>query len=212
MYVKLGQAGDMFRPPFAARVMAGLAVTLVEETRRLPTTAATLPMTAVSQVLQTSMRVQQRMTELAIKGDEALAWLYPPEDQPEWVVYDEEPVATTERSDERKAVAAGNSRSAVQGRFALYSAPVTASNGSDVQTESVAEAESAQSTADDEASGVPAVAERIDYGTLTLAQLRARLRQLSIDDLTALLRYEERQFGRAPFQTMLSNRITTVSK
>ncbi|MCW4355068.1 lipid droplet-associated protein [Hoyosella sp. YIM 151337] len=203
----------MFRPPFAARVMAGLAVTFVEETRRLPTTAATFPMTAVSQVLQTSMRVQQKMTELAIKGDEALAWLYPPEQQPEWVVFDDEPVETTGRSDERKAVTAGAGKSAVQGRFALYSAPVTSANSGAVNgaPDTAGNADTTLS-AEPDGSDVPAVAQRIDYGTLTLAQLRARLRQLTVDDLTALLRYEESTFSRAPFLTMLSNRIATVSK
>lgn len=196
----------MFRPPFAARVMAGIAVTLVEETRRLPTTAVTLPMTAVSQVLQTSMRLQQKMTELAIKGDEALAWLYPPEEQPEWVVFDDDPVPTTERSDTRKAVSAASGTSAAQGRFALYSTPVATSNGTQVKA-APADVENAEPGAE-----APDVARRIDYPNLTLAQLRARLRQLSVDDLTALLRYEERTLARAPFQTMLSNRITTVSK
>ena len=46
---------------------------------------------------------------------------------------------------------------------------------------------------------------------MTLAQLRARLRTLSVEDLTALLDYENATRARAPFVTMLSNRITTAS-
>ena len=82
----------MIRPPFVARVAAGLAVTAMEEAKKLPTTAVALPMTAVSQMLQTSMRVQQSITSLAIKGDQAFALInWSSEDeQPEWAVFDED--------------------------------------------------------------------------------------------------------------------------
>ena len=45
---------------------------------------------------------------------------------------------------------------------------------------------------------------------MTLAQLRARLRSLSLDELTALLDYEQRTLARAPFLTMLENRIASA--
>src|SRR5690606_24901970 len=38
----------------------------------------------------------------------------------------------------------------------------------------------------------PEVARRYNYSEMTLAQLRARLRMLSLDELTALLDYEQR--------------------
>ncbi|GGC68957.1 lipid droplet-associated protein [Hoyosella rhizosphaerae] len=206
----------MRRPPFAARVAAGLALTVVEETRRLPTTAATFPMTAISQVLQTSMRLQQKVTELAIKGDQAFEWLYPPQDEPTWVTFDEdrEPVQTLERSGSQsapKAVAAGASSSSPNGRFALYSAPVVNPANSPVSAPQEA-AESQAASVDPADVATPKVAERVNYDTLTLAQLRARLRQFSVEDLADLLQYEEQKFRRAPFQTMLANRITTVMK
>src|ERR1700732_4042308 len=47
--------------------------------------------------------------------------------------------------------------------------------------------------------------------TLTLAQLRARLQSLSVEELDALLSYEEATKARAPFQTLLANRITRAS-
>ncbi len=56
----------------------------------------------------------------------------------------------------------------------------------------------------------PEIAVVLDYGTLTLAQLRARLRSLSVEDLTTLLDYENATLARAPFQTMLTNRITSA--
>ena len=56
----------------------------------------------------------------------------------------------------------------------------------------------------------PEIVEMIDFDTLALAQLRARLRTLSIEDLETLLEYENATSARAPFQTMLANRITTA--
>ena len=46
---------------------------------------------------------------------------------------------------------------------------------------------------------------------LTLAQLRARLQSLDVDELEALLAYEQATKARAPFQTLLANRITRAT-
>ncbi|NLG54310.1 MAG: lipid droplet-associated protein [Rhodococcus sp.] len=217
----------MIRPPFAARVAAGIAVTAVEGAIKLPGAAATMPMTAVSQVLQTTMRVQQTMTALAIKGDQAfelLHWTQEPE-QPEWAVFDEDTpaaasTATPATSREHKsrtapkaaatkastngsdvATASLNSDGSdkAPGHFALYSlnpdeTPVIA----DEVTETVAPAE------------IPEIVTYLDYESLTLAQLRARLKNLSVEELTTLLEFEDATLARAPFQTMIANRITTA--
>src|SRR4051794_5201279 len=76
--------------PLPVRVAAGLAVTAVEQARTLPAKLAGLPVTVASQALQVSMRVQQQVTELAIRGDEVLAGLRPVEETPEWATFDEE--------------------------------------------------------------------------------------------------------------------------
>ncbi|GAA0513431.1 hypothetical protein GCM10011581_04160 [Saccharopolyspora subtropica] len=76
--------------PLPVRVAAGLAATAVEQARQLPTTLLGLPVTVASQALQASMRIQQQITELAIKGDEALAGLRTPEEQPAWATFDED--------------------------------------------------------------------------------------------------------------------------
>jgi hypothetical protein len=55
------------------------------------------------------------------------------------------------------------------------------------------------------------VVAELDYAALTLAQLRARLQSLSVDELEALLAYEQATKGRAPFQTLLANRITRAN-
>ena len=57
----------------------------------------------------------------------------------------------------------------------------------------------------------PAIAEELDYESLTLAQLRARMTSLSVADLKALLAFEEAGKARAPFQTLLANRITRAT-
>jgi hypothetical protein len=51
----------------------------------------------------------------------------------------------------------------------------------------------------------------LDYDSLTLAQVRARMTALSVADLRALLAYEEAGKARAPFQTLLANRITRAT-
>src|SRR5882724_9069453 len=56
----------------------------------------------------------------------------------------------------------------------------------------------------------PDVVADLDYESLTLAQLRARLTSLRVPDLEALLAFEDATKSRAPFQTLLANRITLV--
>ncbi|MBM4469721.1 hypothetical protein A5N78_08935 [Prescottella equi] len=197
----------MIRPPFMARVAAGVAITAYEEALKLPSTAMTLPMTAVSQVLQTTMRVQQSMTALAIKGDRAFCLLDRTEEEPEWAVFDEDRAdfdtdGETDVDDSDGAEDA--ERRSAPGRFALYSM----TPGEDETPATSAPAE--ESTPATGHVPVPEIAEELDYAALTLAQLRSRLRSLSVDDLTALLEYEERTAARAPFQTMLANRITSA--
>ncbi|CAM3153728.1 lipid droplet-associated protein [Prescottella defluvii] len=191
----------MIRPPFVARVAAGMAITAYEEALKLPSTAVTLPMTAISQVLQTTMKMQQSMTALAIKGDQAFCLFDRAEEEPSWAVFDDDrtPDPTTD-FDTDGEVDVDDDRPATPGRFALYSMTPGA-NG---------DAADAASSATPAEVPVPEIAEELDYASLTLAQLRSRLRSLSVDDLTTLLDYEERTTARAPFQTMLANRITSA--
>jgi hypothetical protein len=87
--------------PFPLRVAAGLAVTTAERVRELPRQLTGLPVTVASQVLQASMRLQQHVTELAIKGDDALANLRPVEDSPSWATFDEDAAPDFARPGER---------------------------------------------------------------------------------------------------------------
>ncbi|GAA4443849.1 lipid droplet-associated protein [Actinokineospora soli] len=172
--------------PLPLRVAAGLAMTAVERARDLPTTLAGLPVTVVSQALQVSMRLQQQVTELAIKGDEALAALRPVEETPEWATFDEDV------EDEPPARAAFDLVDDDHPGDADYDDPWTA------EEEAIAEAPSAP----------PASVG--NYDELSLPQLRARLRAFSVAELEELLAYERATENRPSFVGMLTRRIATV--
>ncbi|WP_030518613.1 lipid droplet-associated protein [Nocardia sp. NRRL WC-3656] len=255
----------MFRPPYLARVAAGAAVYALEETRRLPTVAIHLPITAISQLLQTSMHLQQFVTSLALKGDEVFDRLANrPVEQPEWATFDEDLDDEQPFGSGDFAARSDSDFAARLSRFDLFaeSDPVegvpeptdsvtpSATNGyaashtaeSDTTEAATAETDAAESTAaeaadagateatgeDTDTAGTgdagtaasapaqsrgviePEVAGRYDYANMTLAQLRARLRMLSVEELADLLAYEQQTLDRAPFVTMLTNRIATV--
>jgi hypothetical protein len=193
----------MIRPPYAARVAAGVVVTVLEETRKLPTTAITLPMTAVSQTLQTIMRFQQQIAEMAIKGDDVFeSLLGHNEEEPEWATFDEDD-DTSASADPGPAaeVVDGDSSAAPSGsgRFALYS--------------SAPDIDGAAATAATATDGdAPEIVELLDYDDLTLAQLRAKLKTVGLPELRDLAAYEKSHRARAPFLTMLDNRVTAASK
>ena len=100
----------MIRPPYLARVAAGAAVYAVEESRKLPAAAVMLPMTALSQLLQTTMHIQQFITSLAIRGDQLFSqWGGDPPEVPEWATFDEDepaPLAGERTRDPCRAVRA----------------------------------------------------------------------------------------------------------
>ena len=204
----------MATAPYGVRLLVGAAVTALDETRKLPQTILTYPMTVASQLAHLVMKVQQDVADLVNRGDEALEELFPPKDeQPEWATFDEDlpddpfrnladddvvsDISSARRTDNTVAPRSDNTvapRS--EGRFALFSegepeqatAPKAATNGS-----------------------APGIVEELGYESLTLAQLRARLTSLKVPDLEALLAFEEANKARAPFQTLLANRITRAS-
>ena len=187
----------MANAPYGIRLLVGAAATVVEGTLKLPQTILMYPMTLVSQAAHLIMRWQQNVADLVIKGDETLDTLFPPKDeQPEWATFDEDlddAAQVTPLSSERDRRA--------EGRFALYSADPRKPNTSTNQT-------GGKKTATSEP---PDIVIELDYDELTLAQLRARLQSLGVADLDALLAYEEATKARAPFQTLLANRITRAS-
>ncbi len=192
----------MATAPYGVRLLVGAAVTAVEETLKLPQTILMYPVTVASTVAHIVMKVQQDIAELVTKGDSALESIFPPKDeQPEWATFDEDYADA--------AAPGGNGARRTEGRCALDSVADAAGT--------TAPAPAAKKAAGRKASGktaeasAPAIAEELDYESLTLAQLRARLQSLSVADLEALLAYEEASKSRAPFQTLLANRITRAT-
>lgn len=183
----------MATAPYGVRLLVGAAVTAIEETRKLPQTILMYPMTVASNIAHIVMKVQQDLADLVIKGDSALENIFPPKDeQPEWATFDED------LSDDDADGPVPEGERLTEGRFALY----TVTDG--VETK-------AQTPAETTPKVVPQIVAELDYESLTLAQLRARLQSLSVADLEALLAYEEAAKARAPFQTLLANRITRAS-
>jgi hypothetical protein len=191
--------------PLPVRVAAGLVATAVEQARDLPRLALELPVTAVSQALQASMRVQQKVTELAIKGDRVLGMGPSIEDEPPWATFDDDlPLrrngrtgdaptkVTTLRSVDLFAEPGPVEPASVDPGPAPPPAPATAPAPSPAP--------------EDGPQVLPG------YGSLTIPQLRGKLRHLRVDDLRALLAWEQAHGDRPPYVTMLSNRIAAVTE
>jgi hypothetical protein len=272
--------------PLPVRVAAGLAVTAVDRARHLPEKLAGLPVTMVSQALQLSMRVQQQVTDLAIKGDDALSTLRAPEESPAWATFDEdeqdqgsvrrsafdaadpdgepdiesdvvsdvepgtepefepglepdiEPGLGPDLATSDGASVAGDPWAAEE-RAMLHELDNTPSTESAIDAGLVEPRTSAAETAPSEtpaAETTPAetaadagavelgetpAAEGStptaagptvlpDYGELTLAQVRARMRRLSIAELTELVDFERAHADRPSFVGMLNRRIATL--
>ena len=225
--------------PFPVRIAAGLVATAVEQARDLPRLVVEFPVTAVSQALQASMRVQQKVTELAIKGDRVLGTLRPVEEKPSWATFDEdEPPSRNGASTVTELRPLGRPTSAP----ADLDDPRIDSPEADTVLDDLPPTRPSQdSVLDDlppvlpEAEDVPAdtltdelaaeevlavaTAESVDpseppalpgYAEMSIPQLRGKLRFLSLDELRDLLAWEMAHGERPPFVTMLTNRITTV--
>jgi hypothetical protein len=178
--------------PLPVRIAAGLVATAVEQARDLPRLVVEFPVTAVSQALQASMRVQQKVTELAIKGDRALGTLRPVEERPSWATFDDD--------DDERAARNG----------AVTELRRTPRPEPDTIVETVVEAVvEPEAPAEDVVTGPNVLP---DYASMTIPQLRGRLRHLNVEELRALLEWETAHENRPPFVTMLSNRITTVTE
>jgi hypothetical protein len=185
----------MATAPYGVRLLVGAAVTAIEETRKLPQTILMYPMTIASQVAHLVMKMQQDLADLVIKGDETLDAMFPPKDeQPEWATFDED-------LDDAAPGPAKDGERVTEGRFALFTG-----GGPETSDDNPAEKEARLAEADP-----PDIVTHLDYESLTLAQLRARLSSLRVADLEALLAYEGATKSRAPFQTLLANRITRAT-
>jgi hypothetical protein len=182
----------MATAPYGVRLLVGAAVTAFEETRKLPQTILMYPMTVASKVAHLVMKMQQDVADLVNKGDEALDQLFPPKDeQPEWATFDED------LDDNEPGRPSTDGERRTEGRFALFT------GGEPDDPKPVAK--------ETNEADAPDIVAELDYESLTLAQLRARLSSLRVADLEALLAYEDATKSRAPFVTLLANRITRAT-
>ncbi|HEX3780762.1 MAG TPA: lipid droplet-associated protein [Pseudonocardiaceae bacterium] len=212
--------------PLPLRVAAGLAVTAVDRARHLPEKLAELPVTVVSQALQLSMRVQQQVTELAIKGDEALSTLRPVEEAPEWATFDEDELGKRYDASPNWSADHNGSRSKFDS-VELSSVEVDEldhpgeDTADDTDTAAVLDTaaviEDTTATADDDTDhddvneadeATPAALP--NYAELSLPQVRARLRRLSVPQLDELIDFEHDHANRPEFVGMLTRRMNTL--
>src|SRR2546423_8707368 len=183
--------------PLRVRVAAGLAATAVEHARDLPGKLAGLPVTVASQALQVSMRVQQQVTELAIKGDEVLAGLRPVEETPAWATFDEDLDENRYDLSRRPPFDLAAEDPAPNGHeLDLDGAPDPWTLEEQALEEATAEATETDEPGEP-ADGDPAGVN--GYDELSLPQLRARLRRFTVGELTELLHYERANANRPAF-------------
>jgi hypothetical protein len=175
--------------PAPLRAVAGLAAATIDEAKRLPAWLVGFPVMAVSTALQTSLKVQQHYADLIVRGDELLAQLRPePSDAPSWAQFDDDPPSDPPSD-------------------------LTDSDLADLLVDESVPAATDEAATDeaplyDEAGGTAAPVE--GYDDLSVPQLRGRLRQFSEPELASLLDYESATLARAPYLTMLGNRLHTL--
>ena len=208
--------------PFPVRIAAGLVAVAVEQARDLPRLVIEFPVTAINQALQAPMRVQQKITELAIKGDRLLGTLHPVKEQPSWATLDEDeppspngatisepgPVSRpTPVPPDEPGVDSSDADAVLDDLPPVL--PEAEDAPADAVTDELATAEVvAEATAQPvNPSEPPALS---GYAEMSIAELRSKLTFLELDDLQALLAWEMAHGERPPFVTMLTNRITTV--
>ncbi len=196
--------------PFPLRVTAGLVATAVENARDLPRLAVEFPVTAVSQALQVSMRMQQKLTELAIKGDRVLGGLHPVEETPSWATFDEDEPPTR-----NGASPVTELRPLARPTSAPIDLPPVVPSAEDVPADMLTDEVAAEEIVAEASSQIVDLAEPpvlSGYAEMSIPQLRGKLRFLSVEDLRTLLAWEMAHGERPPFVTMLTNRITAVQE
>lgn len=203
--------------PLPVRIAAGLAATAVDQASKLPAQLTGLPVTVFSRALQVSMRVQQQITELAIRGDEVFALLRPVDDTAPWARFDEDEDA----ADQRNGDVGRRATVVTPGRFAPAAPPPAAPAPAPVAPEPTSRPDGQDGAGElDEADVARELSPRSSgrgappvlpgYDEMSLPQLRGKLRTLSLQQLEDLLAHEHAHQDRPAFVTMLSNRISTV--
>lgn len=212
--------------PPPVRAVAGLAAWTLDEARRLPTRLVSLPVLAAGAAMQASLRLQQEYAGLVARGDELIVQLRGRnDDAPAWATFDDDAVTAPPAG----TAAADTLRTEPEQRGDAGTSLLFPSNGEpssfDLVPDTADPAETAgtSTTAPELLSADPPASSRdlLDdavmapvpgYDGWTVAQLRARLRRLSTEQLAQLLDYEQIGRQRAPYLTMLQNRLAASGK
>ena len=85
--------------PMPLKVVLGLAATAVDEARKLPETlpaaVTKAPIVAITTAMGASLKLQQRLTSLAIRGEEVISRVRgTSEEPPSWATFDDPPAET----------------------------------------------------------------------------------------------------------------------
>lgn len=94
--------------PMPLKIVLGLAATAVDEARKLPETlpaaVSKAPVFVVTTAMGASLRLQQRLTELSIRGEQLLSQLRGTSEQPpSWATFDDPPSEASEGAAPRAA-------------------------------------------------------------------------------------------------------------
>lgn len=214
--------------PMPLRAAAGLAAVAIDEARRLPNRAidearrlpnrlVSLPVLAAGGAMQATLKLQQRYTELVVRGDQLLAQLRGgAAETPPWARFDEDEeeqgaaVSRFARFDEYAEDTENLDEVGGRARFDDVQADAVLDDlgltGAEEPTDSAAAGVAAfgAPTAGSPALPLP------NYEELSIPQLRSRLRRLSAEDVERLIAHERTNQNRAPFLTMLENRLTAL--
>lgn len=218
--------------PPALRAVAGLAAVTLDEARRLPNRLVSLPVVTAGAAMQASLRLQQEYAGLVARGDELILQLRGHTGEaPGWATFDEDAPSTDDGATSKPAGGGSAVEPLLSPPGAEPSAFDTADRPTSFDPAQARDGHPASAAPDplglpDDAVVVVSTEDLLEatrpptptaaspvpgYDGWTVAQLRARLRRLSTAQLTDLLEYERASRERAPYVSMLRNRLTATS-
>jgi len=205
---------------------------MLDQARHLPSAITGLPVRVAGLAMQASLRLQQRYAGLVVKGDELLTQIGGSNEvAPPWATFDDDVVEVADAVTEGIGVDVTVADDPLAVDVALPPLPGTTRARPRRTAGSATRMGHAPSAFDlvEDVPGTPAAVPASDpsipaasppnghsamssapvpgYDAFTLAQLRARLRTFDAATLHDLLNYERDQRARAPYITMLENRV-----
>jgi len=171
--------------PIGIRIAAGLLGSVIDRLSTLPSELPGMGVSLVGQAVKTSFLVRQEIAGLASRGDELLAGIFDrPQENPAWATFDEDEDDDTEAQGGKDHTSVGATDTAQPDAAGQHTAAT-----------------------DGDASTAAAVAAPM---TLTMSQLKTHLQDLDAAQVSQLLLQEEAGANRAPYLTLLTNRLTTL--